>query len=172
LENTELVQERIEYFLKHLYFNGEKWYFDSVQVAREYANIALIFTKERWASDEAMYTYTMAAQMLRRALEIGLIDYDTIHFGTDDVVWEKLKSSPDQQLQDYLDKVCHCTHAYRLGAVNDHNLHLTGKFRGVNPYVQTAQGLQVLSDLDDQFAKEFYLLKEQVQAGVYIKSLV
>lgn len=172
LENSELVKYKIEHFLQHLYFDGIKWYFDDNRVAREYANLALIFTKERWASDKAMYTYTMAARMLQRALDIGLIDYDTIHFGTDDVVWEKLKNSTDQELQDYLDKVCHCVNAYRLSGINDYNLHLKGKFRGVDPYVKTIEGLRLLSELDDQFAKEFYLLKELVQQGVYIKNLM
>lgn len=172
LKNKAQVHQKIEHILKHLHFEAGTWFFDNVQIARTYASLSLIFTKERWASDCGMYTYTMAAQMLRRAIDIGLIDYDTIHFGTDDDVWQQLKNSNDQIIQNYLDKICHYSSAYKLGAINDHNMHLKAKFRGVDPFVMTGSGLQRLSVLDLDFAKEFSTLKDCVLAGVYIKNLV
>ena len=172
LENTVAVHTQIEYLLKHLHFEKEKWFFDQIDAARVYAQLSLEFTKERWASDCGMYTYTMAARMLQRALDIKLIDYDTIHFGTDDDVWQTLKASSDSKIQDYLDKICHYANAYRLSGINDYNMHLKAKFRGVDPFVATPQGLERLSQLDQAFAKEFTTLQEQVLEGVYIKSLL
>lgn len=172
LANKTQVHEKTEYILSHLYFKDEIWFFDDLNAARFYAKLPLEFTKERWASVCGMYTYTMAARMLRRAIDIKLIDYDVIHFGTDDDVWKKLKDSRDLVIQDFIDKICHYPNAYRLGAINDYNMHLKTKFRGVDPFVSTVQGLQRLSKLDSEFAKEFTTLKAQVQEGVYIKSLV
>ena len=172
LENKAQVHEKIEYLLSHLHFENDIWFFDDLKAARVYAMLPLEFTKERWASVCGMYTYTMAARMLRRAIEIKLIDYDTIHFGTDDDVWQKLKNSRDLVIQDFIDKICHYTNAYRLGGVHDHNMHLKTKFRGVDPFVATLHGLHKLSKLDQDFAKEFTTLKAQVQEGVYIKNLV
>lgn len=165
------VTKRVEYFLSHLHFKDDKWFFDDIDVAREYAKLPLQFTKERWSCDWGMYVYTMAANMLRRALEIKLIDYDTIHFGTDDDVWRRLRASSDQELQDLIDKICHYSNAYRLSGINDYNMHLKGKFRGVDPYIATSKGMQLLSKLDKDFAKEYDLLREQVLEGVYIKNL-
>lgn len=172
LSNKAQVYEKIEYLLSHLYFKDDIWFFDNLDAARVYAMLPLEFTKERWASVCGMYTYTMAARMLRRAIEIKLIDYDTIHFGTDDDVWKKLKASRDTVIQDFIDKICHYPNAYRLGGINDYNMHLKTKFRGVDPFVVTVHGLQKLSKLDSDFAKEFTTLKALVQEGVYIKSLV
>jgi len=172
LDNHDQIRERIEYFLAHLHFENGLWFFDNLAAARAYADLPLEFTRDRWASVCAMYTYTMAAKMLRRAVEIKLIDYDTIHFGTDDDVWQKMQASRDQQIQDYLDKICHYSHAYRLSGANDYNMHLKTKFRGVDPLVTTLQGLQRLSKLDPEFERAFMALKAQVQQGAYIKSLV
>jgi len=172
LKNKTEVHRCIEHLLGHLYFEAGAWFFDQIDSARIYARLSLEFTKERWASACGMYTYTMAARMLQRAIDINLIDYDTIHFGTDDIVWNKLKSCSDQQIQDFLDKICHYSNAYRLGGVNDYNMHLKTKFRGVDPFVVTPQGLQRLSKIDQEFAKEFSTLKDWVLEGVYIKNLL
>jgi hypothetical protein len=172
LEKIDLVHERVEYLLGHLHFKDDKWFFDDLDAAKMYAQIPLEFTKIRWASDCGMYTYTMAAKMLQRALDIKLIDYNEIHFGTDDIVWQKLKNCPDSQIQNFIDKICHYRNAYRLSGINDYNMHLKGKFRGVDPYVATNNGLRRLYKLDQDFAKEYDLLKAQVLEGVYIKNLV
>lgn len=172
LKNKTQVHIAIEYLLGHLHFDHDKWFFDQIEAARIYARLSLEFTKERWASDCGMYTYTMAAKMLQRAIDINLIDYDTIHFGTDDIVWNRLKNCSDSKIQDYLDKICHYANAYRLSGINDYNMHLKTKFRGVDPFVSTNNGVQRLSKLDGDFAKEFMSLKERVLQGVYIKNLL
>lgn len=173
LTNQAEVRERIEYLLNSLHFKDGQWFFDKVAPARFYAELVLNFVQKSWATDRTMYTYTMAARMLQRALDINLITYDTIHFGADDEVWQKFKDCNDQQIQDYLDKICHYQNAYRLSNVHDYNMHLKGKFRGVDPYVLTSSGrLERLSHIDQVFAKEFGMVKEHIAAGVYIKSLV
>ena len=172
LENTLAVHTQIEYLLKHLHFENGVWFFDQIDAARTYARLSLGFTKDHWASAFGMYTYTMAARTLQRALDIKLIDYDTIHFGTDDDVWETLKASSDTQIRHNLDKICYNGRAYRLGSSNNYDMHLKAKFRGVDPFVATPQGLERLSKLDCAFAKEFTTLKEQILEGVYIKDLL
>jgi hypothetical protein len=172
LKNQAEVHRCIEHLLGHLFFEDQTWFFDQVEAARIYAKLSLEFTKERWASVCGMYTYTMAAKMLQRAIDIKLIDYDTIHFGTDDIVWNKLQSCTDLKIQDFLDKICHYSNAYRLSGINDYNMHLRTKFRGVDPFVVTPSGLQRLSVLDPDFAKEFTTLKQLVLEGVYIKNLL
>lgn len=172
IKTTQAATAWVENILRHLHFENGIWFFDSLSSAREYADLALKFTQQSWASDCAMYTATIAAQMLRRALQIGVLDYNIIHFGVDDDVWHKLKDCRDQEIQDCLDKICHYTNAYRLSNVQDYNMHLRGKFRGVDPYVKCGLDLQRLSKLDHQFAQNFALLKAHTLAGIYIKSLV
>ncbi len=145
------------------------WYFDDPIVAKQFADISLYLTEHIFATPWDQLMYYWAAAALRQALDIQLLVLNDIHFSVDDQIWYKLTMSTDQTIQDLLYKIMHYQEQYYLGDEHDFDIFITAKFRGVDPLVQTCDGMQRLTEVDSEFCQEFERIKNQVTKGWYVK---
>lgn len=164
-----ISKEDITHLLKHLKTRDTHWYFDDIQAARMFADCALSLTKNEFASASGLITYKWAAQALHRACDIKLIDKHEIHFSIDQDVWKKLSESQDEQIKDHMHKLKNFTKIICLSTPEDYDVHMIGKFRGINPFVLVDNKLVRLTACDPAFKKEYDKVKEVIAQGWYIK---
>ena len=187
----ELCADRIEYILyegwisrvlstsdlklilNNLDFVGKDWVFKDLNSAKKFADLSLFFTKNNWSSDWGGFIYIMGAKALKRSLALGIITEWDVHFSTDDVVWETMNNSDDEILQALLESICNSKHAYKLASSKKYDLHIKGKFRGVNPWVLDVSSkpktnrYKRLTELDSEYCNSFNDIKTWVSKGHY-----
>jgi uncharacterized protein len=145
--------------LNDLQFADGNWFFVSKDSAKKLALVSLYSTEFIWSSDANDFIYTWTAQALRRALDIGLLTSDDIHFSTDPVIWDKLWLSDDAIIFEHLKKIVNYQPTIDTpGATTP----LHGKFRGLNPWVLENGQLQRLTDIDDDYAQEYNRVKTRI----------
>ncbi len=165
-----LLQEAdIEIILKSLIFENNRWIFVDAQNAKKFAQIPLHLTQNVWGSSSAIVTYDWTAQALQRALDLNLITLDEIKYSTDELVWNKMAASEDAQLQLIIQKILNYNDYFMVVDNDDYDTIVKGKFRGINPWVKQGEQLVRLTELDEDFRKEFFEVKDRMQAGWRIK---
>ncbi|MGE0009852.1 MAG: HD domain-containing protein [Candidatus Babeliales bacterium] len=164
-----ITKEDITYLLSHLKTKNDQWYFDDVHAARLFADCALSLTKNEFASASGLITYKWAAQALHRACAIDLINKHDIHFSIDDVVWQKLTSCNDPEIKGHMHKLKNFMDIICLSTKDDYDIHMIGKFRGINPLVLQGTTLKRLTECDHAFKHEFEKVQDIIAQGWYIK---
>lgn len=185
-DKPDLCMDRIEYLLRgglsdnllsiqdaqeildDLYFENGVWICKTIESARKIGATSLWLSEHIFGSAWNAFTYTHAAHALKRALEIKVLSLDDIHFSTDDVVWQKLKSVNDPLINLSLDKVEQYGNYFALGDENHYTTHFKAKFLGVNPWVETDNGIARLKDLDAHYAQEYERVNGITKRGWYI----
>lgn len=166
-----LTREEIATILKHITVESGKWVFTDIECAKKFASIPFHFMQDEngWNNYSSFVSNEFMAKVLRRALEIGLITLDDIHFSVDDLVWEKLINSDDQILQINLQKALRVKECIRYVDSADYDMLAKNKFRGIDPWVKTAEGTFRLTELDQEFKNKFIEIKRYMEAGWRIK---
>lgn len=166
-----LTQTDIATILDSLVFENGEWFFTDVQHAKKFAYVPLHLMQNVWSSPAGIITYTWTSEALARALAIGLITLDDVHYSTDDVVWNKLVESDDMQIQALMGKLMQHKEYFTVVADDGYDTIVKGKFRGINPWVKTVAGVQRLTELDKSFNDEYNTVKQRMEAGWKIKFL-
>ncbi len=140
------------------YENGQ-WFFVDKECAKKLALVSLFNTEHVWGGPENQFIYTWTSHALNRALHIGLLSLDDIHFSIDPLVWDKLWISNDQFIIECLDKIVH--HEERLATIDSQERKSIkkGKFRGLDPLVKEDGQLKRLTGLDDEYRTEYNRVK-------------
>jgi HD superfamily phosphohydrolase len=102
-----------------------------------------------WANFREVGLYEVAAFAIRRGLEIGVLTEGDI-WGEDLPAWEKLRASPDHELQHHFNRV----HAGTQFVWDDENpdFWVSTKLRSIDPDVLVGVQAVPLSTLDHEFA--------------------
>ncbi len=161
--------EDIKTIQNDLFFKIDTWYFSTKKSAQHFAHIALHLPQEVYATPANCLIYYWAAQAIRLALQKKLISTEDIHFSTDKKTLKILTKSTDSEIVNLMHKIKNHANLYTLGTAQDHDLNLPMKFRGIDPWVQTTNGLQRLTEIDSAFATEFEQVKKNVKQGWFIK---
>lgn len=164
-----ITTDDITYLLSHLKTRDNQWYFDDARAARLFAECALALTKNEFASASGLLTYKWAAQALHRACDINLIDRHEIHFSIDQDVWIKLSNSQDEQIKGHMHNLKNFDKIICLSSPDDYDVHMIGKFRGINPFVLCENSLKRLTECDAEFKNAFEKIQEIIAQGWYIK---
>lgn len=163
----------------HLHYKDGIWFFDNPVDAAKLGRISLYETINLWGAAWNLLIYDWTAQAMRRALAIGLINKDEIHFTMQDAaMWDRLIASKDPMIHYLMHKVSHYENEFSLiskaeyqKALKNKSLtvqNISFKFRGIDPLVMTEKGLERLTALDPAYAKEYHATKAQAQEGWYI----
>lgn len=168
IENR-LTQDEVDIIIHDLRFDDGRWFFVSERAALLYASTTLYLTEHTFGSRTNFFTYRQAAKALKRALEINLITADELFRSVDDDVWQKLCASDDPIIREAVDAVVHCDVQSAAGSPESHDMFVIGKFRGVNPWIKTADGFARLTEINDAYAREYMRVKQHIAAGCYIK---
>lgn len=164
LQENLLTKQQITSILAHLKFEHGFWFFTDPYSAKKFASISLWKTEHTWGSAENVMVCLWTSQALRQAISLQLIDIDTILYGTDDEVWQLLHFSNDPLIKQFL----HQGHNYsRQFTVSQGTVDTTlyAKFRGVDPLVETPEGLIHLTSLDPEFKLEYERVKRVMKNG-------
>lgn len=161
-----LTLDDISTILKDLNFSHGSWFFANSESAKKLALVSLFNTEHVWCSPANDFIYTWAANALRRALEIELLNTDDIHFSTDPIVWDKLLTSNDEIIKKCMQKIVNYK---EFTQSHDTTLLLVGKFRGLDPLVQKDDQLMKLTHIDAEYCKEYNRVKNRLAANKIAK---
>lgn len=166
-----ITHDDLKALLNALRFENGVWFFTDVQRAVQFATISLHLTEHTFGSLASALIYRWAGQALRHALTTNLITEHEIHFSTDQIIWDILTTSKDSVIQNLMHKIINHEQCYRISDATDYDLIIHQKFRGINPWVQMPQGLQRLTEADQNFAHAYFDLKNRMHQGWYVKLL-
>ena len=128
-----------------------------IAVARWLGHTFMAADDKSWANFREVGLYEITAQAIKRALQIGLISTDDFWL-TDDVLWQKLHTSSDEQLQYWLDLV-NLETDFVWDEANP-TFWVSTKLRAIDPDVvvdgATGEEIRPLSQLDPTFAQQRY----------------
>ena len=68
-----------------------------------------------------------------------------------------------------LHKIINWEEYCELGTIENHELHIISKFRGVNPLVSINNELVRLTDISSEYTEVYNATKERMAEGKYIK---
>jgi hypothetical protein len=154
-----ITPEEAMAILDHLKFESNRWYFTDVYHAKKFASISLWHTEFVWGSQMSNYVSEELAQAIRYAYEHDILSLDDIKHGTDDLVWNRLCSCNNAQVNIHVQKILDAhNHQDEINATPRNN-----KFRGINPWVQVGDTFKRLTEVDQDFKNEY----ERVKAGSY-----
>lgn len=129
----------------------------------------LFMTLDCWASPTTEVISRWLAEAILRGVALGFVSDEELHFGTDLAVWNKLLGTADFFIQERMQRVQHAEAYYALVDPGEADLLVKVKFHGVDPWIQTAQGLARLTALNPQFCAEYKCVKEQTEKGWAIR---
>ncbi|MEM7589750.1 MAG: HD domain-containing protein [Myxococcota bacterium] len=154
--------------VKDLRYENDTWYFIDQTSAKKLAQQSLYFTENFWSHPKTVVVNIFAAIAIKRALELGTVSRDEVHFGRDIAVWSKLKSSEDSVVRTYM-RLVHDPQGH-FAVVQEEvgawDLYVPTKFRGVDPWVQINGKLQRLTSLDRDYFLAFMQLKKKMKKGL------
>jgi hypothetical protein len=154
-----LTLDDITTIIYDLHFADGNWFFTNQESAKKLAIASLFSTEYVWSSQANQFIYTWTAHALRRALEIGLLTTDDIHFSTDPIVWDKLWLSNDTIIADCLKIIVNYQSTID---VSEKTMPLIGKFRGLNPWILENNTLHRLTDIDEPYNTEYNRVKTRI----------
>ena len=132
-----LTSNQISEILSKLEFDGERWFFTSVDHAHVMAKQSLFFCENVWAHHDNYFLNITFAHILKIAVDKGLFTLKDLHFFTDKHILDILEKSADADITNYLN-VCRGSYSNK-STVLPQQFDLQQKFRGLDPYIKTSQ---------------------------------
>ncbi len=144
------TDQEVSNTLEHLTPHRGRIVLDDLDVARWLGYTFIEADKASWANFREVGLYELAAQAIRRGIEIGILT-ETDILGTDHPAWEKLRSSIDPVLQHHFQRVRPDT-IFVWDEDNPEFL-VSTKLRSIDPDVLINTQLIPLSTLDHNFTR-------------------
>lgn len=185
---TELCADRIDYNIQGAFYRGfityeeaqtslksleyvsDKWVSNEPSLMKKLARFSFYMSEFAWGSPENHMLSLWLSSALLRALDIELLSFDDLHFGTDDLIWDRLKNSEDSYIKAQFEKLASAKEYYQLVEIGeDADLIIKTKFRGIDPWVISPLGPQRLTTLHHEIYEEFHATKERFHRGWKIK---
>ena len=132
---------------------------------KKLTRFSLYMTENCWGSAHNHLTSRWLADAILRGIELGCLTYDELHFGSDQEIWEKLLQDEDPLIQEKMKMVLNAQHYFSLVHPRDAEMMIKTKFRGIDPWVVSGNGIIRLTDVDPKIAKEFSQLKQILENG-------
>jgi HD superfamily phosphohydrolase len=155
--------------LNTLKFKNDLWYFTNTEYAKKFALISLYHTECVWGNPLGLVVYMLTGQALKIALNKGLLQLDDIRFGEDDDIWQKLTTFADLQIQELLHKINNYKDFYAPAVNEQADFFVHSKFRGTNPFVLVGDKFYRLTEIDADFARCYYRLKDIYKKPLGVK---
>jgi len=172
--DLKLIDEAgVKEIVSNLRFQDGRWYFTSRKIAKKFAKIPLVLTKEFWGTADNMVIYHISGLILKRALQLQCITKEDMNFGTDQQILDKLAACGDPTITRYIAKAKFIKKAYIALKDGEGTPDFVPKpkFRGIDPWVfnKHTKKFKRLSELDKGFSKEYKRVKELCEAGYKIQ---
>lgn len=147
-----LTAQEMKEIVKQVQYKDGQWVFTSEQAAKKFAKVTVDLSIQNWTSAENAFISTTMASILKRAFTLGIVTKDDFHFSTDQKVMDALRKSNDQMIVRWLSKIDNHSKSYTVASSKKYDLHVKGKFRGVDPLVFAKGKCTRLTELDKNFS--------------------
>jgi HD superfamily phosphohydrolase len=165
------TKEEARELVDDLQFDGKRWISKRPDLAKKCAQFSFYMTHNCWGSPHNFITCRWLADAILRAHAIGLISKDEIHFSSDTPIWERLLQAEDPEIQRLMDQIFHVNEYVTFVDPSQGDFEVKMKFRGVDPWIETDQGIKRLTEVDPEAAEEFQSVKAMMRQGWSIKLL-
>ena len=163
-----LCADRLDYFLRdardlglataaqvknaltHLVVHQRRIAVDDLETAQWLGYTYIAADQASWANFREVALYEVTAQAIRTALKIGVITEADL-WGTDEILWDKIKAYPDPTLQAQIRLVSPETQ-FTWDEINP-TFRVSTKLRTIDPDVWENGSFQPLSLMDKHFAE-------------------
>ena len=166
---NDLSTEDINQILNALQYKDGKWFFNDVTQAKKFAKLSTYYTRNMWGSPSNNALYIVMGTALKRAVQLGVVDLSDIHFGIDQEVVNKLKSSKDPILKSLIEISANINKYYTVTSQNDSHVYNPIKMRGIDPLVMQDGKLIRLSAISIDFKQELDATAQYAKQGTHIK---
>ena len=161
-----ITQQEACDIVNDLHFEQDRWFFGTPELAKKFAELSVVFSRQVWGSEYNYAFYQIFAQILQKALNDKLITKDEMHFGTDKAILKKLQKSNDPTIKELLKKCENIYAHFTIVAYGNGEFNFKPKFRGINPLVRIKKNkFKMLTEIDASFKKEFELTKKWCETG-------
>lgn len=156
--------------LEDIQFEDNRWVSSDENLMSKLVIFSLFMTKNCWGGVNNFLSSRCLADILLKALEIGIISLDDIHYGTDEIIWEKLQSSKDSFIVNKMKALLSFDTLYRIVGNNENfDFHIKSKFRGIDPWINHNNKIERLTKIDSDLANIYNIEKNEIQKGWLIK---
>lgn len=190
LENSlpNLCADRIDYNIQGAYYQGfitydeaisifkdlrfinNQWVSNYPKLMEKLTRFSLFMTQHCWGSPTNYVTSRWLADAILRGIDLGCISYEELHFGTDEVIWDKLVLQKDQIIEKKMKMIMN-SHAYFaiVDTINEADFIVKSKFRGIDPWIISESHCSRITEMDDNLAEEYEKVKQIISKGWLIK---
>lgn len=189
LENSapEMCADRIDYNIQGAYYQGFISYEEALEIyndiqfvegrwvsfkpdlMKKLVRFSLHMTQTCWGSPENYLTSKWLADAILKVIELGDLSYSELHFGTDQVIWDKLIQHEDPFIQLRMHMILNYKDYYAVVDPKDADMIIKNKFRGINPWILCGSICQRLNSLDADLSQEYENVKQIMKNGWPVK---
>jgi uncharacterized protein len=165
-----ITYEEALLIFKDLRFINNRWVSNYPQLMKKLTRFSLFMTQDCWGSPTNYVTSRWLADAILRAIDLGCISYAELHFGTDQVIWDKLILQKDSIIENKMNMVMNSQAYFSLVDTSDEaDIIVKSKFRGIDPWVLLESTYMRITELDDKLAEEYVKVKQIINKGWSIK---
>lgn len=157
---------------KNLRFINHRWVSTDPALMKKLTRFSLFMTKNCWGGPANYMTSRWLADAILRGIDLGYISYAELHYGTDQVIWDKLMLQKDPVIEKKMKMIMNAESYFAIiDTVNEADFIVKSRFRGINPWVLSESQCMRITEMDDQLAEEYEETKQIVGKGWLIKAL-
>jgi uncharacterized protein len=160
--------EAMEIFEDVQFVDG-MWISSDMESLKKIVRFSLFMTQDCWGSPRNHLTSRWLADAILRGIDLGCITFETIHFGTDEEIWNYLQACEDPFIQKKMHMVKHARDYFSLAGPDDADLIIKTRFRGIDPWILKEGQMLRLTSIDPQLFEEYQSVKEKIETGWLIK---
>jgi hypothetical protein len=158
------AQEAQELF-EDLDFIDGRWLTTKTDLAKKLTRFSLFMTEDCWGSAVNYVTSRWLADAILQGLQTGLISWNEFHFGTDEILWNKLQNSHDPLIEQKMHMIAHPASFHHLVAPEQATLFIKFRCRGIDPWILSNGQTVRLTELDESLLQAFQKTKEKAAQG-------
>ncbi len=151
--------------LKAFRFVEGRWIAENKELMEKLTRFSLFMNVDCWSSAMNYISSRWLADAILRGIEIGLLTQEEIHFGTDQIVWDKLHSCEDPLIQKKMGMLGQADRHFCLVKSAEADLIINNKFMGIDPWILCEGEVVRLTSLDEALAKDYQATKEMLGNG-------
>lgn len=164
-----ITQEEALEIYHDLQFSEGRWVAKRVDLLKKLTLFSLFMTQDCWGSAVNYALSRWLADAMIRALATGTLSWKELHFGFDNVVWEKLIGAKDPFIQQHMHMIAHHQDYFKWVDPEDADILVKFRCRAIDPWVIHQQHPVRLSWIDTEIARELESLRKKAQEGWPIK---
>ncbi|MCC2646183.1 MAG: hypothetical protein K0R02_248 [Rickettsiaceae bacterium] len=166
---NKISKAEVKVIIKNLNFRHGQWYFTSEKQALRFAELSLYFTESFWGSAWNLVLNHYFAEILKEALKLNIITLDEVKYGVDKEVLQKLFSSNSKYIQQRMQWCRNIHKTFQIVDSGKYDMHMKAKFRGVDPWIKTKDGLIRLTEVNKEYKTKFDNLKYICEKGYNVR---